>query len=82
MYTKGNFLLNVWGGVSHWRAELDGDVTKVIRIFELLVRETVKGWPFMGSTSEERQNGSGVLLIGSITDFMVSERVSRSRSPV
>lgn len=57
-------------------------MTKVIRIFELLLRETVKGWPFMGSTSEERQNGRGVLLIGSMTDFMVSDRVSRSRSPV
>lgn len=46
------------------------------------MRETVKGWPFMGSTSVERQNGSGVLLIGSMTDFTVSERVSSSRSPV
>lgn len=36
----------------------------------------------MGSMSEERQNGSGVLFVGSIIEVMVSERVSRRRSPV
>lgn len=36
----------------------------------------------MGSTSEESENGIWVLVIGSITEVMVSDRVSKTRSPV
>lgn len=54
----------------------------MIKILEMLVNETVKGWPFMGSIWGESEKGRWVLLIGSITEVMVSERVSRRRSPV
>lgn len=81
MYTKGSDLLKVCGGESHWRAELEGEVVKMMENLEWLEREIVRDWPLMGSEGEEREKGRGVLVRGSKTEVMERERVSREMGP-
>lgn len=82
MYTKGNDLLNVCGGDSHCRAELEGEVEKMMRNLEWLERETVRDCPLIGSMLADREKGIGVFVTASITELTESERVSSVRSPV
>lgn len=73
--------MKVCGGDSHCSAEDDGLVENTMRNDEWLERETVKWLPLIESGTDERENGRGEFELGSITEEMVRDLVSREIAP-
>lgn len=77
-------MLNVCGGDSHWRAEEEGEVEKVMRKEERVLslgRESERWVPLIGSGEEEREKGRGESVEGQRIWWMERERVSRESEP-
>lgn len=83
MYTKGRALLKVCCGESHWRAELEVEVLEIIRRWEWLDRIMFRAWPKTGlGVDGVRLKVIGVRVVGSRTEVIERDRVSRVKGPV